>query len=102
MPPLATGAVPFNGRGKTYVDDLVLREKKTPGPGYYIFGNKRIPGGKISQAKVPSQVEILMNRKVKEPGPGDYNLSTDPPPPPLKTLMREFNELTLLEQFPEL
>ena len=102
MPPLATGAVPFQGRGKTYVDELVLREKKTPGPGYYNFGDKRIPGGKISQAKVPSQVELLMAYKRTQPGPGDYNIS-EREPKPMRTVMREYGaEEILKQQYPEL
>jgi len=42
LSPLPTGAIPFQGRGKTYVDELIIREKKLPGPGQYNFSSKKV------------------------------------------------------------
>jgi hypothetical protein len=100
MADLAKGATPFSGRGKTYVDELIVREKKLPGPGQYNFSSKKVSGGKISSAFVPTQVDELVRSRRGMPGPGYYELDK-PPPSPLRPLLKSFGEEALAFQYPD-
>jgi hypothetical protein len=100
LPDMPNGAIPFSGRGKTYVDDLVLREKKLPGPGQYNLPSKKMSGGVISTAKVPTQIELAVHSRMGLPGPGYYDLDK-PPPSPVRPLLKSFGEDVVVRRYPE-
>ena len=70
------GVTPFQGRGKSDVDWLILEAKQRPGPGYYEFNSPLRSGGRFSTAKLKSDLDVRLETKKDIPGPGAYELGT--------------------------
>lgn len=73
----SSGVLPFNGRGKTDVDWLILQSKLKPGPGDYNIESKRNIGGKFGCAKIKTDLDIKLEIKKEIPGVGTYDINPD-------------------------